>query len=289
MKVLVVGRSGQLAAALRACVPAGLEAQFGGRESCDLRNPAAVAGAVAAARPSVVINAAAYSNVEQAEREQEEAFRINGAGVGALAGACAAQHARLLHVSTDYVFDGAASVPYLPEARPAPLSVYGASKLDGERRIAATAGLEALIVRTSWVYSPVGRNFLLTMFALFRTRGAASVVCDQFGSPTSAHSLAQALWILTTQPQAAGIAHFADQGVASWYDFAVAIAEEALRLGLLERKPVVTPIRTADYPSAARRPLYSVLDTQASVARWGLPAVPWREALAATLERLAHA
>jgi dTDP-4-dehydrorhamnose reductase len=286
VKVVVLGRSGQLASALAAERPANAEVLLLGREQCDLRRPGEFEAHLDRSGAGLVINAAAYTAVDQAEREPEEARRVNGSAVGELARCCAARGVRLIHVSTDYVFDGRAAAPYTTEADTAPVGVYGVSKLEGERAIRATPDLDWLIVRTSWLYSAAGRNFMLTMLKLFRTRGAASVVADQFGSPTSARSLARALWRAAVLPEARGLAHFANAGVASWWEFAVAIAAEALARGLLERAPVVTPITTAEYPTLARRPAYSALDAGASLAAWGLEGIPWRNALGETLDEL---
>lgn len=289
MKVLIVGRTGQLATALRVTAPARYQMVALDRTQLDLGEPASVRAAVVRERPDVVINAGAYTNVEQAELEPDVAFRINGAGVGELAGACALAHARLLHVSTDYVFGDDGGAFRAPNAPTMPLNVYGASKLDGEQRMASIRGLDWLVVRSSWVYSTVGRNFMLTMLDLFRSRGAASVVCDQIGTPTDASSLAAALWAAVGRPAASGIVHFANAGVASWYDFAVAIAEEARSLGLLDRPVSVTPLRTSEYTSRAKRPAFSVLDTASTVSAWSLPVVHWRTALRRTLAEVAGA
>ena len=286
MNTVVFGRAGQLASALRAVTAETDPIEFVGRDQCDLRDPAAIARSLERSRAEVAINATAYTNVEQAEREPGEAFSVNAIAVGALANACAAQGVRLIHVSTDYVFGGTATRPYGPHATPAPLGVYGASKLEGERLIAATPRLNWLIVRTSWLYSSTGRNFLLTMLGLFRSRGTVSVVDDQFGTPTSARSLARALWVVAQLPKARGIAHFANLGVASWWEFAVAIAAAARARGLLQRAPIVNAISTAEYPTLAARPAFSALDASATLAEWDVAGIPWRDALGATLDEL---
>jgi dTDP-4-dehydrorhamnose reductase len=287
MNVLIFGRTGQLARALASLVPHGMHAEFLGRGQCELRDPVAVRAQLERAGAEVVINATSFTNVEQAERDRDAAFAINGVAVGELARACAARRARLIHVSTDYVFDGAAQHPYTPEAAPAPLNVYGASKLDGERRIAATPGLDWLIARTAWLYSCHGRNFLLTMLGLLRTRGVVSVVKDQVGSPTSARSLARALWRAVESPGARGLVHVADTGAVSWWEFASAIATGARARGLLDAEPMVNAITTAEYPTLARRPPFSALDARATLAAWGLAPTPWTAALGATLDELA--
>jgi dTDP-4-dehydrorhamnose reductase len=288
VKTLVIGRTGQLAQSLASLAPSDAPGPtvLAGRDRCDLRDAESLHTLLAAERPGVVVNAAAWTDVEGAERDPAGAMRVNGEGVGVLAQACLAQGARLLHVSSDYVFDGSARTPYGPRSLPAPLNAYGVSKLEGERRIAALDGLDALIVRASWLYSAVGKNFLLTMLHLFRTRGGASVVDDQIGSPTSARSLARALWAAVRTPGARGIAHYADAGQASWYEFALAIARGARRHGLLDRDAVVTPIPSREFPQLARRPAFSVLEAEESVRAWGIERIEWPQALDATLGEL---
>jgi dTDP-4-dehydrorhamnose reductase len=281
MRVLICGAGGQLGRALAASAPAGCEVKALTRAGLDIGDGAAVARVANELRPNLILNAAAYTGVDRAESEPEAAFRINGDGPGHLAAAATAVGARLIHVSTDFVFDGSQGRPYRPDDTTMPLGVYGASKLAGEKA-AAAAHPATLIVRTAWVYSDVGSNFLLTMLRLMRDRGEVGVVADQVGAPTSTVSLASALWGLADSGLA-GVIHFTDAGVASWYDFAVAIAEEALAAGLLETPPRVRPIATSDYPTPARRPSYSVLDSSAAYARLGGPAPHWRAALRTVL------
>jgi dTDP-4-dehydrorhamnose reductase len=284
MRVLICGAGGQLGRALAACAPAGLEVTALDRADLDIGDAAAVAAAVASLRPHLLVNAAAYTAVDRAESEPAAAFRVNSEGPAHLAAAANLAGARLVHVSTDFVFDGARGRPYRPDDATAPLGVYGASKLAGEKAVTA-AHSRALIVRSAWVYGPVGSNFLLTMLRLMRERGEVGVVADQVGAPTSTPTLARALWELA-DADAHGVAHFTDAGVASWYDFAVAIAEEAMGAGLLEKTPRVRPITTSEYPTAARRPAYSVLDASGAYARLGAPAPHWRAALRAVIAEM---
>lgn len=286
MKVLILGAEGQLGTALQAECPAGVELVAAPRSRLDLTDGQALRALVAGLRPAQVINAAAYTSVDGAEAERERAFAVNAVAPGALAAACAEAGARLLHVSTDFVFDGAQGTAYRTTDTPRPLGVYGASKLEGERRIAAVAGLHWQIVRTAWVYGPTGRNFLLTMLRLFGERTEVSVVCDQIGTPTSVCSLARMLWRVAADAQARGILHFTDAGVASWYDFALAILEEARARGLVACDVLVRPIPSSQYPSPARRPAFSVLDKTDTWARFGWQAVHWRVALREVLGRL---
>ena len=287
MKVLITGATGQVGRALLRCSPAtGVEVMALGRADLDLTDANAIAQTIAGLRPAAVINAAAYTTVDRAETERDLAYAVNSDAVGALARACAEQGARLVHVSTDFVFDGALGRPYLPDDVPNPLGVYGASKLEGERHVAAQGKLDWRIVRTAWVYSADGQNFMLTMLRLFRERDVVRVVADQVGTPTSAASLAQFLWRVALENGASGIWHFTDAGVASWYDFAVAIYEEAQALGLVGRRVDVLPITAQEYPTPARRPAYSVMEKRATIERFGLHPVHWRVRLRDTLQGL---
>lgn len=279
--MLITGANGQVGRALQATAPAGAELLPSGREQLDIGDPDMVAHYIAGAKPALIVNSAAYTAVDRAENDAELAHRINADAVGHLAAAAAANGARLVHLSTDFVFNGTKGSPYCPDDAPDPLSVYGATKLAGER----AAGADALILRTSWVYAAVGGNFVHTMLRLMRERDEVRVVADQIGSPTFATGIAQAIWGLAGQG-AKGIYHYTDSGVASWYDFAVAIQEEALGLGLLDRTATITPIATSDYPTPAARPSYSVLDKRATVAALGAPAPHWRVNLRHMLEEV---
>jgi dTDP-4-dehydrorhamnose reductase len=286
VKVLVTGAAGQLGSALLRAAPDGADVVAVDRRALDIRDVAAVADCLAAIRPAVVINAAAYTAVDKAESEEERAFDTNAWAVRALANACAECDARLIHVSTDFVFDGHSGRPYPPDASVCPLNAYGASKLAGELEIAATTGLRWLIVRTAWIYSASGHNFLRTMLRLFRERSEVSVVCDQVGTPTSATTLAHFLWRAAEDTGPSGILHFTDAGVASWYDFAVAIYEDARALGLLQNEVELIAIPTARYPTPARRPPYSVLDKWASLERLRIAPQHWRGALRSVLQEM---
>jgi dTDP-4-dehydrorhamnose reductase len=212
---------------------------------------------------------------------------INAEGPRHLAeAALAIAGCRVLHISTDYTFDGRSRVPYTPADPTNPLSVYGRTKLAGERAVLGVLGARAVVLRTAWVYAAEGRNFLLTMLRLMRERGAVRVVADQRGTPTSADSIARALWRIAQRPEVAGILHWTDAGEASWYDFAVAIGAEGLAAGLLSKAPLVTPISTAEYPTAAARPASSLLDSRESVARLGMAPAHWRDNLRDTLSRI---
>ncbi|MBA4048868.1 MAG: dTDP-4-dehydrorhamnose reductase [Sphingomonas sp.] len=280
MKVLVTGASGQLGRALTATAPAASTIEPTDVAELDITDAEAVHRHVAETGPQLIINAAAYTAVDKAESDEAAAHRINADAVGNLARAAGDIGARLVHVSTDFVFDGRQGTPYAPDAAPNPLSVYGRTKLAGEQ----AAGDAALIVRTAWVYSAQGGNFVRTMLRLMTERDQLRVVADQIGTPTFATGLAEAIWALAGNG-AQGIYHHTDSGAASWYDFAVAIQEEALTRGLLTRAVPIEPITTADYPTPAVRPAYSVLDKCATSALIGA-APHWRVQLRRMLEEL---
>ena len=287
MKVLLLGANGQLGSALQKTRPQDVELIAYGRGDLDLADAGDIEARVAQSQAQLVINAAAYTAVDKAEAEEALAFAINAQSVGSVARAAQRMGARLVHVSTDYVFDGTKGAPYLPDDPTAPLGVYGRSKRQGE--LEALAGCQdSLIVRTAWVYAEQGTNFVRTMLRLMAEKPELRVIADQIGTPTYAASLAQALWKLAGT-DARGILHYTDSGVASWYDFACAIQEEALALGLLEKAVPVRPIATADYPTAAKRPLFSILDKSQSWAVLGQPAMHWRTNLRTMLERLKNA
>lgn len=290
VRVLLTGRDGQLGQALAASVPAGIDLIATGRAELDLADPAACREAVKHHRPDWVLNAGAYTAVDRAEAEPERAEAVNAGAPGAFAEALAAGGGRLLQVSTDFVFSGEQGHPYEPEQALQPLGVYGASKAEGERRAAAALPPERLcLLRTSWVYGPVGANFCLTMLRLHRARAAAGeplgVVADQVGCPTASHGLAQACWQAIGRG-VSGHHHWSDCGAASWYDFAVAIGALAAAQGLIEAPAQVRPITTADYPTPARRPAYSLLGCSRTRQALGLEGQHWQSALAEVLERI---
>jgi dTDP-4-dehydrorhamnose reductase len=281
VRVLITGAAGQLGRALVAAAPPGAAVKACTRAELDIADPGAVAAAFSGFAPELVINAAAYTRVDEAERAAEDAARTNAAGPAVLAAACRNASAWLAHVSTDFVFDGRQSHPYEPDARAAPLSVYGRTKLEGETAALRELAGRCTVVRASWLYS-AGGGFTARMLTLMRSRAELRVVSDQVGVPTHAAGLAGVLWALCGR-RAAGLWHWCDSGVASWYDFAVAIGEEALKLKLLPTLPPIVPIGTADYPTAAARPAYSVLDKRATERLLAVSAPHWRTALRATL------
>jgi dTDP-4-dehydrorhamnose reductase len=283
------GAPGELCPELQATAPPAWRIVPCGSGDLDVTRDEAVRAVLERERPAVVIHAAAYTAVDAAEEDAERAEAVNAAGAAHVASAARGIGARLIHVSTDFVFDGTQGHPYAPGDRPNPLGVYGRTKLAGEREAARLTDGEALIVRTAWVYAGQGRNFVRTMLRLMREREVVGVVSDQVGTPTWARPLAQALWAAAELPRLRGVHHWTDAGVASWYDFAVAIQEEALALGMLARAVPVRPLRTQEYPARAPRPPYSVLDTSATRPALGLPATHWRVNLRTMLRGLADA
>lgn len=288
-RALVTGADGQVGRELRARVPAGWEVLPCGRAALDVTDQTAVLATVERERPRVIINAGAFTGVDAAESEAEVAEAVNARGARHMAIAARRVSARLIHLSTDYVFDGTQSHPYAPDDTPNPLNVYGRTKLAGEREVARIGGTQALILRTAWLYSSHGRNFLRTMLRRMGDREALTVVADQIGTPTWAGGLADVIWMAADRPDMHGVHHWTDAGTASWYEFAVAIQEEALLTGQLDRAIPIRPIRSDDFPAAARRPAYSALDQRATGAALGLTPRHWRGNLRLVLEELARA
>jgi dTDP-4-dehydrorhamnose reductase len=284
VRVLVLGGGGQVASAVVAAAPAEHLVVAKTRAELDIGDERAVERAFAETGAEWVVNAAAYTAVDLAEDQPAQAIAVNDTAVGVLAAATSKAGSRLLHLSTDFVFDGKSNRAYLPDDRTNPLSVYGVSKLGGERRVLNDAGGAGIVVRTAWVYAAAGRNFVLTMLRLMREKEQVSVVCDQIGTPTWAAGIAAAIWGLMEAGAPGGVYHWTDLGVASWYDFAVAIQDEALARGLLSRAVPVMPIPSAAYPTRARRPAFSVLDTATTRALIKVPARHWRHNLRTMLD-----
>lgn len=289
MRILVTGAGGQVGRELVATAPTTAVVVALERSALDITQSAAVMERVQSLQVDVVINTAAYTAVDAAEGDPVSAYAANAEGAANLASAAAACNIRLIHLSTDFVFDGKQSRPYRPEDAPAPLNVYGTSKLEGERRVLALCGNRGLIIRTAWVYSAHGRNFVKTVLRLLQEREDLGVIFDQVGTPTWARTLARCVWAAVVKPALTGVYHWTDAGVASWYDFAVAIQEEATTLGLLTRQAMVRPILAEEYPLPARRPAYSVLDITRSLRDFAPVPLHWRQALRAMLVELAHA
>lgn len=294
MRILLTGSSGQVGMALvTALAPLG-DVITADRLSLDLARPKQLRARVAVLRPDLIVNAAAYTDVERAELEEEAAFTINGVSVGELAAAALELQVPLLHYSTDYVFDGTKALPYVEEDRTAPLSTYGRSKLDGENRI-RDSGCAHLILRTSWVYAETGRNFLTTMLRLAAEREELRVVDDQFGTPTFAGFIAAATAHIIEQivsseaarrrVQEGDTVHVVNGGATHWFGFASAIfASDLVRERV--RAPRLVPINSSEFPTRARRPANSRLSTEKARTVWKLQVLDWRESLAECLSQL---
>jgi dTDP-4-dehydrorhamnose reductase len=289
LRLAVTGLKGQVVSALIERAPRDVEIIALGRPQLDLGLRNAVLANLRHARCDAIVNAAAYTAVDKAESEPDVAMRINGDGAGHVAEAAAELNAPLLHLSTDYVFDGTLDRPYREDDATAPTSAYGRSKLAGERKIAAVHD-NHVILRTAWVYSPFGANFVKTMLRLGETRDEVGVVADQLGNPTNAIDIADALVVLArclvadSSPELRGVFHLTGAGEASWADVAEATFAVAGRMG---RRPVrVNRIATSDYPTPARRPANSRLDNAKLKARYGVSLPSWRESLEDCVTRL---
>jgi dTDP-4-dehydrorhamnose reductase len=276
MKVALLGAAGQVGAAVIRAQPQQHELAAFTRGEIDVCDEARLASTLEALRPDVVINAAAYTAVDRAETEESRAQQVNADAPLRLARVCAGLGARLIHLSTDYVFDGESKRAYRPTDATQPLNAYGRTKLAGERAVASALPRASIILRTSWVYAPTGHNFVRTMLRLMAEKGSVRVVADQIGSPTAADSIADVLWRFVARPECAGLYHWTDAGVASWYDFAVAVAEEGGATGMLPSDVVVTPIASEEYPTPARRPRLSLLDSSQTLRDLGVSAIHWR-------------
>ncbi len=284
-KILVTGANGQLGKELKQLEPAypQFDFIFLSREDMPIHHFEMVRHYFNVYNPQYLINCAAYTAVDRAEQEPDRAFQVNGEATGVLAAVCKEHHTRFIHISTDYVFDGTATAPYKTDSPTNPQSVYGASKLEGERQ-AMTLNPDSIIIRTSWVYAEFGKNFVKTMLKLMSERESIGVVNDQTGSPTYAADLAEAiLEIIASQEWHPGIYHYANEGVITWYDLAVAIKE------LTGSACQVNPIPTSAYPTPAKRPAYSVLDTTRIRDTFGIRLKDWKESLKKCLARLGAA
>jgi len=287
MRVVVLGRSGQLARCLAASSPVPVLCL--GRSELDLSLSDTISEALRAAQPDLVINAAAYTAVDQAETQPQAAFALNAHAPARIAEFCAARGIPLVHVSTDYVFDGRASCPYTESDETAPINVYGQSKLEGERAVARHTP-QHITIRTSWLYSAYGNNFVKTMLRLGRERDELKIVYDQIGRPTSAHQLALVIWRIAEQLRNSfnvlpcGTYHFADSGETTWADFAEAIFAMS-DFSDIER-PRVERITTEEFPTVAPRPRYSVLNTSKLERVFQVRPHPWRESLREVLLKL---
>ena len=280
--ILVTGANGQLGKELQRLSGAYPQYNFvfAGREDLPIHHFEMIRHYFSVYRPDFVINCAAYTAVDRAESEKDLAFQVNAEAVGVLAAVCREQGPKLIHISTDYVFDGLTKVPYKEEDPTNPQSVYGASKLEGEKQ-AFRFNPDCIVIRTSWVYSEYGKNFVRTMLKLMSEKPEINVVNDQFGSPTYAGDLATViLQVIASGKWTPGLYHYSNEGVISWYDFAIAIRD------LSGHTCKVNPVPTSQYPTAAKRPAWSVLDLTRFKNTFGIQPLPWQQGLETCLRRL---
>jgi dTDP-4-dehydrorhamnose reductase len=279
-KILVTGGNGQLGKELQefASLHTGLEFVFLSKEDLPIHQFELVRNYFNTLKPAYCINCAAYTAVDKAESEKDLAFLINGEAVGVLAAVCKEHNTKFIHISTDYVFNGEAGYPYTESFPTDPINVYGASKLEGEKQ-AMELNPDSIIIRTSWLYSSVGKNFVKTMIQLMKEKDQIKVVKDQLGSPTNAADLAETIFNiiglchLQIYDWNSGIYNFSNEGIVSWYDFAKAIKE------ITDSPSVVKPISAAEYPTPAKRPAYSVLDKSKIQKTYGIKLKKWQDSL----------
>ena len=285
-KVLITGASGQLGYELERTAPSYYELILCDLDTLDITQLNAIEQFVDKQKPDIIINAAAYTAVDKAEEETNLAWQVNHLGAENLAKIATAKRLKLIHISTDFIFDGKQSNPYLEEAyNGSPISVYGESKLAGEKSVLTLAPKNSLIIRTAWLYSAHGNNFVKSMLRLMQSQESLGIVADQIGTPTWAKTLAEVIWMLENNDEA-GVYHCSDNGVASWYDFSVNIQKIAVKLGLLDKRIPIKAIKTENYPLPAARPAYSVMDktkTEISIKK-SLP--HWQDSLENMLKEL---
>jgi dTDP-4-dehydrorhamnose reductase len=278
MKILLTGSDGQLGYELQRTLPDSHTLIAVDKEQLDICNDGQLEVFFDQQIPDLVINAAAYTAVDKAEEEKDLAWLVNQQGAENLAKACQQRSIRMVQISTDFVFSGEQYRPYMPDDKAESKSVYGLSKHAGDEAVLNVLQDQALVVRTSWLYSAHGGNFVKTMLKLMQERDSLGIIVDQVGTPTWAKTLADCIWLLIDK-KASGIYHCADNGVASWYDFAIAIQEEAQQLGLLEKQAQISAIRTEQYPTPAARPAYSVMDKSKTEKLLELSLPHWRVSL----------
>lgn len=308
MKILITGQGGQLAWELEQTSPHSLEVICLSSKELDISNQEIVNKVLSSHNPDVVINAAAYTAVDKAETEQDKAYAVNKQGSENLALACKELKAKLIHISTDFVFDGTSSIPYQTGDRTNPINVYGASKLAGDIKVNEILGSDATIIRTAWVYSSHGHNFVKTMLRFMAEKEQLGIVYDQVGTPTWAKGLAKLIWSLikleshkavektpslrALQPSniegrtEALLLHWTDAGVCSWYDFAIAIQELAIEKGMLDKTIPIRSIPASAYPTPAARPNFSVIDKSTAEQESGVETIHWRKQLSEMMDEL---
>jgi dTDP-4-dehydrorhamnose reductase len=281
-KILITGGHGQLGSELKELAPffGSLSFTYTDHQHLDITNTEEVTKYIREGQFSALINCAAYTAVDKAESEKDKALAVNGTATGVLARACKEMNVKFVHISTDFVFDGTMARPLLETDITNPLGVYGATKLEGERR-ALENNADSLIIRTSWVYSSYGNNFVKTILRLCKERESLNIIFDQIGTPTYAHDLARViLEIVSRNNFKPGLYHYSNEGVASWYDFAIAIRDLA---GL---KTPINPIETSQYPTPAVRPKYSVLNKKKFKDTFNISIPYWRDSLVSCIKKL---
>jgi dTDP-4-dehydrorhamnose reductase len=295
MKVLLTGKNGQLATELAGLTPNHVKLICLSSSELDISDQISVDTTLSYHNPDLVINAAAYTAVDKAESDQQTAFNVNALGSEYLAKACKKINAKMIHISTDFVFDGAKTTPYQAIDQTNPINVYGASKLAGETKVNDILGEQATIIRTAWVYSKHGHNFVKTMLRFMAEKEQLGIVYDQVGTPTWAKGLAEMIWALVSSSEAnshlvsqkeATVLHWTDAGVCSWYDFAIAIQELALEKKMLKKAIPIRPIPASDYPTPAKRPSFSVIDKSIAEKVSGLQTLHWRKQLSSMMDDL---
>lgn len=284
-QVLITGADGQLGYELQRTVPNGYECIATDKDDLDITNADAVKAFIADLKPAVIINSAAYTAVDKAEEEVELATAINATGAENLAKVAKKNDIQFMQISTDFVFDGKGHTPYLVNAPTNPEGMYGITKQKGDELVQQVLGDDVFIIRTSWLYSAHGNNFVKTMLRFMAERKELNIIADQIGTPTWANSLAQAVWV-AVENNITGMHHWSDAGVASWYDFAYAIMEEGVALGLLDETITLNAITTADYPTPASRPCYSVMDKTTTWKALDMQSQHWRVALRQMMSEL---
>ncbi|WP_285164731.1 dTDP-4-dehydrorhamnose reductase [Shewanella goraebulensis] len=306
VRVLVTGKGGQLATELSISIPNFVEFLCLSSDELNICDSDEVDEVITSFNPDVVVNAAAYTRVDLAENNSAQSFLVNEQGVKNLAKACQNINAQLIHISTDYVYDGTGNKPYKTTEQVSPVNVYGHSKLAGENALKAFPELSKMVIRTSWVYSKYGNNFVKTILNLLKSKQSVSVIYDQIGTPTWAAGLADTIWetiakqfdsstqtfcptsslLSTESDKELAVYHWTDAGVASWYDFAESIQDLAFEKGLIEKKIPIIPIPDSDFPTIARRPRYSVLCKAETESFLGKQTQHWRKQLSLMLDEL---
>ncbi len=276
--VLLLGANGQLGRLLQVCAPNNIRITGKTHLDCDITDIRSLDKLITEIRPNIVINCAAYTAVDKAESEPGRAYSVNAEGPENLA-VLLDPATRLIHLSTDFVFSKNSANPYKPGDKPDPISVYGISKLAGEEAILGRREENSIILRVSWLYSATGNNFFTTMLRMMRESRDLNVIGDKFGTPTSAHRLTDIIWKLALSETDSGIYHWSDKGVISWYDFAVEILQQALQTGILNQAVKIKKVTSEAYPTKARRPSYSALDSSKTESVLGIKTAPWQEEL----------